>query len=464
LTDEKETPMRFEDEAAAITYVFRSLAAARAADPTIERQPDEITRDVTPTRELLREADLLAHPREYAVITGSKGKGSTTAITAKLLRHLGHTVGMISSPHMVSYRERIRVNGRAIPESELLRILSDLAPFIDRVEAALPAKRYFSPQGIFLAVGLRWFDEMGVDVAVLEVGRGGRFDDIAVVPNKLSLFTPIMIEHPYQLGATLERIAWHKAGIIKSYSYVYSVPQATEVLSVIQSESDALDAEFAWIAPTDMGEYLGRTDRGLMMRLGRYGDVELSLTGKYQVENATLAVQGAGNLHGRLAGIAHGSPEYVDSIRAGLGDVTWAGRLQKLAADPAIYIDGATTMIAAQSFIESLEGALTQPLVSIIATPEDRDYDGVYRTMSRVSDHVILTDNTINPKVRFPERAAALATAQKYHAHVEYADDLMHAIERARTLSGAAGTILIAAAQPVVGEALLLWGLTYEEI
>jgi dihydrofolate synthase/folylpolyglutamate synthase len=365
---------------------------------------------------------------------------------------------------MVSYRERIRVDGRAIPEADLLRILSDLAPYIDQIEATLSLPRYFSPQGIFLAIALRWFDELNVSAAVLEVGRGGRFDDIAVVPNKLSLFTPILIEHPRQLGNTLERIAWHKAGIIKPYSYAYSVPQASEVLRVMQSEADALDAEFAWIAPTDMGEYLGRTEHGLRMRLGRYGDLDLSLNGKYQVENATLAVQGAGNLHGRLAGIPHGSQAYVDAIRAGLADVTWAGRLQKLDDAPAIYIDGATNIGAARSFIESLDGALTHPLVSIIAVPEDRDYPGMYRTMSAVSDHVILTHNTINPKVRFPDRETALAAARQFHTHVEYADNLGSAVERARALTGKEGTILIAAAQPVVGEALSLWGLTYEQI
>ncbi len=137
---------------------------------------------------------------------------------------------------------------------------------------------------------------------MLEVGRGGRFDDIAVVRNQLSLFTPIMLEHPRQLGPTLQRIAWHKAGIIKAHSYAYSVPQPTEVLEVLQAEADALDAEFAWIAPRDMGEYLGKTERGIRMQLGRYGELELSLHGRYQVENATLAVQGAGNMHGRLAG------------------------------------------------------------------------------------------------------------------------------------------------------------------
>lgn len=452
--------MRFQDEGEAVHYIFRSLKRMKFD----VRGPDELTRDTSPTERLLRMANLLAVPREYAVITGSKGKGSTVAIMAKLMQHLGHTVGMISSPHLVSFRERWRVNGRAIPEADFLRILSDLAPDIDRVEAGLSENQYFSPQGIFLAVGLRWFDEQGVDAAVLEVGRGGRFDDIAVVPNRLSLFTPIMLEHPLQLGPTVERVAWHKAGIIKPYSYAYSVPQSSEVLRVLQAEADARGAEFAWIPPSDMGEYLGTTNNGIRMRLGRYGDLELSMLGRYEVENATLAVQGAGNMHSRLSGLPHGSPEYVAAIRAGLADVRWPGRLQKLQDSPAVYVDGATNVAAARSVLQSLEGRLTRPLVTVVATPVDRNYEGVYQVFGEVSDRIILTHTTINPNIRFPDREIALSTARRFNASVDYADDLAGALDLARSTVGTDGTIILAVAQPLVGEAMLLWGLSFETI
>ncbi|MCZ2097207.1 MAG: hypothetical protein LC121_13305 [Anaerolineae bacterium] len=263
--------MRFENEEQAITYVFRSLRKLRG----VEHRPDEIARDTSPTRRLLHTTGLQSallrdddstYRREYAVVTGSKGKGSTTVITARLLQHLGHTVGTITSPHLVTYRERIRVNGRAIPEPDLLRILDDLAPHIDAIEATLGEQQYFSPQGIFLAIALRWFDEQNVSAAVLEVGRGGRFDDIAIVPNRLALFTPIMLEHTAQLGPTLARIAWHKSGIIKPHSYAYSVPQAPEVLEVLQAEADAQD-------PNSRGWRRGygrvpQDSDGIRMRLG----------------------------------------------------------------------------------------------------------------------------------------------------------------------------------------------------
>ncbi len=461
--------MRFADEAEAITYIFRSLRRLRGVD----RGPDELSRNVTPTRQLLQATGLLsasmtgdntALRREYAVITGSKGKGSTTVITAKLLQHLGHTVGTITSPHLASWRERIRVNGRAISEADLLRILDDLAPEIDRIEATLGDRQYFSPQGIFLAIALRWWDEQEVNAAVLEVGRGGRFDDISVVPNRLALFAPIMLEHTAQLGPTLARIAWHKAGIIKTHGYAYSVPQATEVLEMLQAEADAQQAEFAWIAPMDLGEYLGKTERGILMRLGRYGDVELSLRGRYQIENATLAVQGAGNMHARLPGMLHGSPEYVAAIRAGLADVNWPGRLQKLQDAPAVYLDGAINAASARSLADSLEGDLRDPVIGIVCVPGDKDFDGVYKEIGLVSDSLIITETTRNISLHFPPFRQAVEAALRYNPDVTHVPTLAAAVAEAKERAGQTGTILIVGTQSLLADAIELWGLSFEMI
>ncbi len=453
--------MRFTTEEAALTYIFRSMRRLRSLTA---RGFDENTRDTTPTQRLLRMRNLLATPREYAVVTGSKGKGSVTVITAKLLQHLGHKVGTVTSPHLVDWRERIRINGKAIPQADFFRIISDLSPDIDTIEESLTGERYFSPQGIFLAMALQWFNENGVEAAVLEVGRGGRFDDISVVPNKLSLFTPILLEHPDYLGHTVERIAWHKAGIIKNYSYAYSVPQTPGVLQVLQAEADALGAEFSWIAPKDMGEYLGTNEDGIQMRLGRYGDLTLSMHGRYQIENATLAVIGAGNMHGRLHGIPHNSAEYITAIRAGLSDVVWPGRLQKLQDKPTVYVDGAINVLSAQVLVDSLKNSLKAPVVLIVAVPIDRDYEGVYRVLAPIAQTMILTETAINIKIRFPAPDVALEAARRYCADVRYADGLHAAVDMAKEVAGTEGTIVMSVAQPLVGESMLIWGRSFEQI
>lgn len=451
---------QFTTEAEAVTYIFRSLRRLRGQLDG----PDEQTRDTAPTQRLIATCHLLNRPREYAVVTGSKGKGSTTAITSHILRQLGHTVGMISSPHLISWRERIRVNGRAIPEADFCRILADLAPAIDQIEGELPAHRYFSPQGIFLGIALRWFDEQDVNAAVLEVGRGGRFDDIAVVPNQLSLFTPIMLEHPKELGPTLARIAWHKAGIITPMSYAYSVPQAEEVLAVLQAEADGVGAEFAWIAPMDMGEYLGDTPHGVRMRLGRYGDFDLNLMGRHQIVNATLAVQGAGNLHGRLSGVAHGSPEYVAAVRRALETVTWPGRLMRLSDTPLTFVDGAINAESAASLAASVRDRLRPPVIAVIGVPDEKDYEGVYREIGLIADEVILTETGRNVTLHFPPADAALALAQRYNRCAAHQPDVVSALALARERAGTDGTILIVGTQSVVADSCALYGATFETI
>lgn len=450
----------FTNEIEAVTYIFRSLRKLRGQ----ERGFDEFFRDPGPTRRLLASLEISTSSREYAVVTGSKGKGSTTIITARLLQHLDHTVGTITSPHLVTWRERIRVNGRAIPEPDFLRILGDIAPAIDQIESSLSETQYFSPQGIFLAIALRWFDEQGVSVGILEVGRGGRYDDIAVVANKLALFTPITLEHTQHLGPTLAHIAWHKAGIIKTHSYAYSVPQSPEVMKVLAKEAETEDAQFDWIAPLDMAQYLGEDDRGVRMNLGRYGELLLSLRGRYQIPNATLSIIAAGNIHARLPGISHSSPEYIQRIRAGLADVTWPGRCQKLQSSPAVYLDGAINADSALSLVESLHADLQTPIIAVIAVPEDKDYEGVYRVLGRVCDEIILTQTERNPSLHFPSPETATSAASVHNSNISYNADFNQAVDEALKQAGQDGTVLIVGTQSILADAILRWEYTYEVI
>jgi dihydrofolate synthase / folylpolyglutamate synthase len=458
--------MRFHTEKEAIDYIFTSVSRTNWR----ERGLDENTRDITPTERLIQLEGLLNTKREYAIVTGSKGKGSVTVMTSNILKHLGHRVGTLTSPHLVNYRERIRVDGRAIPPDDFLRILDSLAPSIDAVMESLAPNQYLSPTGIFLAMALRWFDERGVEAAVVEVGRGGRFDDTSLVPNLLSLFTPIIHEHTRYLGDTLQRIAWHKAGIIKPQSYAYSLPQAEEVLDVLRREAESRDAQFEWIAPMDIGEYLGATENGIRMYLNRYGEIHLPFMGRYEIDNATLAVWGAGNMHGRLAGIPHGSPEYIERVRRGLETLVWPGRTQKLQDYPMVIIDGAVNPMSARNFVNSMKERLKPPVVTIAAVPTDRDMPGVLRHLLPVSDALILSASKSNLTIHFPDEAAALTTAKQVMDELgktietRYLPTIAQAIEAARERAGQDGTVLMVVAQPAIGDALAFYGLSYEQI
>ncbi len=433
---------------------IRAIFATRRHLDAAPRGLDEYTRDIAPTRRLLARENLLAVERDYAVVTGSRGKGSVTAIMAKLLEALGRRVGTVTSPHLVHWNERIRVDGRMIPTPDFLRILNDLQPALAAVTDDLNETQYLSPQGIFLAVALRYFAETGVDAAVLEVGRGGRFDDIAVVPNALSVFTPIMLEHTSLLGDSLERIAWHKSGIIKSGGVAITLPQAPPIIDILRRESARKAARLVRLNEDKLARWLADREDGQLIRLHPYGELALPLLGRYQIENASLAIRAVELMGRRKTGI---DPAWMGAIRLGLSQVKWLGRAQKLEDMPAVYVDGAITVSSAASFVTSLEHRLRQPVVSIVGIPRDRDYAGVYKVMAAVSQALIITETDINPNTRFPTREEALTAAQDLHNSAHYRKDLPAALELARELADTSGTILLAVSLMLVGETMLIW-------
>lgn len=438
---------------AALDYIFKTRRRLDGAP----RGLDEYTRDISLTRSLLERADLLSAECDYAVVAGSRGKGSVTTIMAKLLETLGRRVGTITSPHLAHWNERIRVNGRMIPTEDFLRILRDLQPTIDGITEALPDSQYLSPQGIFLAIALRHFSERNVNIAVLEVGRGGRFDDIAVVPNKLAVIAPIMLEHTALLGASLERIAWHKAGIIKERCSVITLPQDQKAMNALRSEAVKQSAEFTCLSEDELAKLVADLPGGQLINLPPYGELFLPLLGRYQIANATLAIRAVELLQRDLGGDAPDSPAFNSAIARGLGEVKWLGRAQQLDERPAIFVDGAITVASAQSFVASVQERLRAPVISIVGVPRDRDYGGVFRVMASVSDSLIITETDINPNTRFPTSEEALTAARAWSADVSYAPDLPGALLMARRKAGGSGTILLAVSLMLVGECMLIW-------
>ncbi|MCY4063138.1 MAG: Mur ligase family protein [Chloroflexi bacterium] len=438
---------------AAIHTIFKTRRRLDGAP----RGLDEYTRDVSWTRKLLERADLFDEKRAYAVVTGSRGKGSVTTIMAKLLESLGHRVGALTSPHLVHWNERIRVDGRMIPTSDFLRILRELQPMLDSVTEELSASQYLSPQGIFLAIALRHFNEMNANVAVLEVGRGGRFDDVAVAPNRLAVFAPIMREHSALLGEGLERIAWHKAGIIKRGCDVVTLPQDPAAMSALKAEADVMRANLTCLQEADLAKLLADRPAGQLIHLPPYGQLFIPLLGRYQLENATLAIRAVERFQRRLGGAMPESVEFMEAIQSGLKRVKWLGRAQKLDDTPATFVDGAITVASAQSFVESLQDRLSEPVISIVGTPADRDFPGVYRQMADVSQALIITETDINPNTRFPAQADAVAAARECCADVSYRKALPGALALARAKAGESGTILLAVSLMLVGECMLIW-------
>jgi len=276
------------------------------------------------------------------------------------------------------------------------------------------------------------------------------------VPNQLAVFTPFMLEHTALLGGTLERIAWHKAGITPHGGYAVSVSQSAEAMTVLQQEAQNRDTTLITMASDNIAQLSADRPDGQMIHLAPYGELFLPLLGRYQISNASLAIHAVEIIHTQLHGLSI-TPEFIQMIRDGLAHVKWLGRSQQLEENPLIYIDGAITVESAESFLAGVKPNLRHPIITIVGVPIDRDYSGVYSVMGDVSQSLIITENDINPKTKFPARENAIATAQSVCDDVTYTQTLPEALSIAREKAGTDGTILLVGSLMLIGECMLIW-------
>ncbi len=257
-------------------------------------------------RQLLKE--FLAYPAhgvKVIHVAGTNGKGSTCAMIDSIARACGQRCGLFTSPHLIDYRERIKVSGEEIPETECAAMLTELRALCERMENH---PTFFE---ITLVLAMRWFRQRECELIILETGMGGKLDATTAVPADVAVITPIGLDHMQWLGDTLEEIAREKAGIIVSGKPVISAPQALEARNVLEKEANESRSPLEFIEAPLLG-------------------YPVALAGEHQKWNAALA---AAALH--RAGI----PLNSDSVAYGLSQVKWPGRFEIIR--PGVILDGA---------------------------------------------------------------------------------------------------------------------------
>lgn len=302
-------------------------------------------------RHLLSILDFPPKGRFHVItVAGSKGKGSTAAMVASVLRHAGFRTGLYTSPHLVRWEERIQCDGERIREDESSALASFLFDKTRRKEFPYGQPTYFE---VLTAMALLHFLKKKAGAVVLEVGLGGEFDATNACDPTVSVLTPIGLDHRSVLGGTLERIAETKCGIIRPKGTVVTSFQAPQVMEVIRRRCQANAAQLLSVADDlkiEEGSF-DEEEQSFWMGgpWGREGPFVIPLLGRHQIQNAAcayLAVRKFAEITG--AALSEGN------LDRGFARVRWPGRLEKASDAPAIVLDGAHTRESAEAAASSL--------------------------------------------------------------------------------------------------------------
>jgi len=374
-------------------------------------------------------------------IGGTNGKGSTAAIVASILRKEGYGVGLYTSPHLIRFTERMMVNEKEIEKEEVAELTEWMREKIEKAGVAPPFTFFdFTTAMVFL-----YFKQKMVDLAILEVGLGGRLDSTNVVDPLISIITNIGKDHEDVLGKGIMRIAREKAGIIKEGRPLVTAatqPQALRLFSKICREKKApffrVGKEFRYVSGGEGSFHY----EGLHRKLW---DLSLNLRGSHQMINATTAL-GAMEILDDL-----GYRVSNDAIVEGLKAVEWPGRLEMVSSSPRVILDGAHNPEGALSLRESLkEGFQYRHLVLLIGIMKDKDVHSILHCLSPLADHIVLTRPGTDRAASPDSLRKALGRNGK---KAEVIEDFRKAIDRGLSLTGEEDIFCITGSLYTVGEA-----------
>ncbi len=388
--------------------------------------------------------DRIGHPDRGlrgALIAGTNGKGSTGACLASILQASGHRVGFMPKPHLVSYTERIQVDGNPISESDFVATLQDLEPTLDAIAGEMGQATEFE----MLTVMALAYLAPRIDRLVCEVGLGGRLDATNALDLGVAVITNVDLDHQKYLGNTIERIAHEKAAIIKPGNRVVTGCEGP-ALAIVEEHSRNAGASLWRLGREINVESESRGWSGYEVSVTgpgfEHSRLALPLVGDYQPANAALAVAGA-----------HALGDATDeAVREGLAATTWPGRLQSIATNPRVVLDGGHNPAAMTKSGVSLRRLIgAERLVTVFAMLSERDPVELLAALRTLRpDRAVFTEPASASGHVIPAQELATIFGGDAEAVVPARD----ALERAKDLAGENGNVLVCGSLYLVGEIL----------
>jgi dihydrofolate synthase/folylpolyglutamate synthase len=420
-------------------------------------------------------------------VGGTNGKGSTSAIIASILQTAGLKVGLYTSPHIVSFTERISINGKEITEDEIIKLAGEVKDIVAQLEDFSPT--FFE---VVTVMALLHFKRENVDIAVVEVGMGGRLDATNIITPEVSVITSISYDHSEFLGNTLKEIAHEKAGIIKRGIPVVTSYQEPEVMQVIREKAIEKGTELYTYGKDFLSILKTEDISGISFDYHSYSipriihlesqntlnkiqenseeshdslftlnDLFLPLTGKHQVQNVSVAIKaamivlnnniskmgngGTGKRRNKKAAISRIPPftdfiyqkkNIVSIIRTGLAKTRWPGRLEVVKEDPLILIDGAHNPAASEALSRTLKKIFMEKyrrIIIVLGIMGDKDVSGIMEPLLPLASEIILTYPEYS-RAASPEKLADCARSLGY-SDMLIAPSVKDAIKMAKDLT-----------------------------
>ena len=371
-------------------------------------------------------------------IAGTNGKGSTAAFISSILSKAGYRVGLYTSPHLISFTERIKINNREISKSDVIRLTSLLKEKSNDIDNIT----YFE---IVTAMALIYFKEKKVDLSILEVGMGGRLDATNIVTPLLSVITNISKEHEFYLGNSLLKIANEKAGIIKKNSVLITGATQPKVLSLFKKRCRTKKTRYYQFGK-DISYKLA--NHNCFHYYGLQNSLEglnVGLLGEHQIKNAAMALASVEILRGKRYHIED------NAIYQGLSNVHWPGRLEVLKKSPIVVIDGAHNPAAMKNLKRVLFTEFNfRKLILVIGIMEDKDIRAMFKQIVPFAHKVILCEPNMD---RAASTKIIAKSLQEWNVKYHQIKDVKEAVIYALSIANPKDLICVTGSLFTVGEA-----------
>lgn len=395
-------------------------------------------------RELMRRLGNPQDKLKFIHIAGTNGKGSVLAYLSTILKKAGYRTGRYVSPTLFSYRERIQVDGDMIGREDLARlteIVRDASEDMERDGLAHPTS--FETE---TAVAWLYFVEKNCDIVVLETGMGGKLDATNIVRTTvLEILTPVSMDHMEFLGDTLAAIAGQKAGIIKPHTTVVSAPQEADAMEVIEKTCREKECTLYTVDQGCLSDVVYGWDRQ-KLSYRNWKDVEISLAGRYQIQNAMTALEAVNALRELEYKIAD------SDVYEGMRETVWRGRFTVIRKNPAVILDGAHNPAAARELKASLEQYFSgRTLRYIFGMFRDKDHEKVIELTAPLAEHIITVETPDN--VRATPAETLKKEVAEVNPSVEAAKSIADAVEKTFSQASPEDVIVIFGSLSFLGEA-----------